>query len=216
MSRPRIQYPISDKMKRVQSSRGVSLVEVLIVVAMIATLTAVAMIQFSATNESYNADDAAYKILNYCREASSRAVSDHHSYRVVINTATNNISLINENSFATGNGEGATLSGDDVLVKQEPVGTRVTFTQPAGINAPPTPYNYAAATFTTGQWTAHFNSDGSLSDPYGSSPVSCTLFVQPTDNTTQLGLIRAVTLFGSSGSARYWMYNTTTSAFIQG
>ncbi|HEY6332672.1 MAG TPA: prepilin-type N-terminal cleavage/methylation domain-containing protein, partial [Blastocatellia bacterium] len=97
------------------SCRGVSIVEVLVVVAMIAILTAVSILQFTRTSDSYNADNAAYKILNYCREASGRAVSDHHSYRVVINTNTNNISLINEVLPSTGPctcGEGDTVTGN--------------------------------------------------------------------------------------------------------
>jgi prepilin-type N-terminal cleavage/methylation domain-containing protein len=213
-----IQFPISDRIRLSQSQRGVSLVEILIAMSMIAILGGVAVLQFSATNESYNADNCAYKILNYCREASSRAVSDHHSYRVVINTNTNNISMINEMSSASGNGEGDTINGDDVLVKQEPVGTRVSFTQPTGISAPPSPYNYAAATFSSGQWTVHFMSDGSVTDPFAINgvPVSCTLFVSPTDKSNPIGLIRAVTLFGSSSSAKFWMYTTVSNSFVQG
>jgi Tfp pilus assembly protein FimT len=207
-----------------ESCRGVSIVEILIVVAMIAIITAISVIQFTRTADSYDADNAAYKILNYCREANGRAVSDHHSYRVVINTNTGNISLINEVLPTTPTGatctcgEGDTVTGTDVLVKQEPVGTRVSFTQPTAITTlPPSPYNYAAATFSGGQWTAHFNSNGSVVDPWSSqAPLSCTIFVSPADLQTQLGLVRAVTIFTSSGSVRYWMYMTGSGSFVQG
>lgn len=202
-----------------QSSRGVTMIELLIVVAIIAIVSSFAVIQFSRTQESYNADNAAYKILNYCREASSRAVSDHHSYRVVINTNTNYISLINENTndLGTGNGEGATVAGDDVLVKSEPVGTRVTFTQPTGTSLPPSPYNYAAATFTGGVWTAHFMSDGSVVDPFSTTgnPLSCTIFVSPSDLQGQLPLVRAVTVFSSSSSVKFWLCSAS-GTFVQG
>lgn len=203
------------------SCRGVSVVEIVIVTAMIAILTAISVLQFTRTAESYNADNAAYKILNYCREANGRAVADHHSYRVVVNTNTGNISLINEVLPSSGTctcGEGDTVTGTDTLVKQEPLGSRVSVSQPTAITAlPPSPYNYTAATFSSGEWTAHFNSNGSVVDPWSTqAPMSCTLFLWPTDLPTELGLVRAVTVFSSSGSIRYWMYMTGTSSFVQG
>ncbi|HEY6332050.1 MAG TPA: hypothetical protein VI756_22160, partial [Blastocatellia bacterium] len=108
--------------------------------------------------------------------------------------------------------------GNDVLVKQEPVGTRVSFSQPTAITTlPPSPFALPAATFSSGEWTAHFNSNGSVIDPWSTqAPMSCTIFVWPTDISTNLGLVRAVTVFTSSSSTRYWMYNTATSAFVQG
>jgi type II secretory pathway pseudopilin PulG len=208
--------PLPDQTARGHRSAGFSVIELLIVFVVIGIIAGMAILQYSSTKEALNADDAAYRVLNYFREAGQRAASDHHSYRVVINTTTNRISMINENTFATGNGEGDTVAGDDVMVKQEPAGTNVLFAQPTGIALPPAPSNYAAATFTNGQWTAHFMSDGSVVDPYPTAiPLSCTIFLQPSDKTSQLGLLRAVTLFSSSGATRYWMYNTTTSAFVQ-
>jgi type II secretory pathway pseudopilin PulG len=193
------------------------MIELLIVFLIIGILAGFAIIQYTATREALNADDAAFRVLNYLREASERAAADHHSYRVVINTTTNNISLINEKSFATGNTEGDTITGDDVLVKQEPAGLRVLFAQPTGVALPPAPSGaaYPAAVFTNGQWTAHFMSDGTVTAPYGTTPLSCSLFMQPSDKTSQLALVRAVTLFSSTGATRYWMYNTPTSAFVQ-
>src|SRR5262245_45820716 len=104
------------------SSGGYSLVELLVVIAVIAIVTGTVVFQFTSAREAYNADDAAYKVMNYFREANSRAVSDHHSFRVTINKTTNTISLIDERTLASGNNEGETVSGDDVLVKSEPVG----------------------------------------------------------------------------------------------
>ncbi|HWX40128.1 MAG TPA: prepilin-type N-terminal cleavage/methylation domain-containing protein [Blastocatellia bacterium] len=191
------------------SSRGVSIVETVIVLAVLAILASGAIFQFGSSREAYNADDAANRLLNYFREANSRAVSDHHSFRVVINLSSGNISLIDEKTSATGNDDGDTVSGDDLLLKREPVATRVSFSQPSGVNPPAAPFNFSAATFTSSIWTGHFQSDGRVTATFGGAPVSCTFFLQPADKTNMPLLIRAVTLFGATSSARYWMYSGT-------
>jgi prepilin-type N-terminal cleavage/methylation domain-containing protein len=199
------------KPKGLEQPEGYSLVELLVVISVIAIVTAIAVFSFTNTREKYNADDAANKVMNYFREANSKAVSNHHSYRVTINNSTNVISLIDEVSLRSGNNDGETISGDDVLVKQEPVGVRVLLTQPTtpnAVNPPPAPFNYAAATFPSNVWTAHFQSDGSVTD-VNLAPMSCTMFFQPIDQQNVAQLIRAVTLFGPSGSIRFWAYNGT-------
>src|SRR5262245_58874442 len=84
------------------SARGVSIVETVIVLAVLIILASAVVFQFTQTREAYNADDAANKLVNYFREANSRAVSDHHSFRVVINLNSGNISMIDEQTSATG------------------------------------------------------------------------------------------------------------------
>src|SRR5215831_18059875 len=165
------------------SSSGYSLVELPVVIGVIAIVTATVVFQFTNTREAYNADDAANKVMSYLREANSRAVSDHHSFRVTVNNATNTISLIDEKTLASGNNDGETVSGDDVLVKSEPVGVRVSLVQPSvpnTVNPPAAPFNYSPATYTSNVWTAHFQSVGTATDGTG-SPVSCTMFFQPSD-----------------------------------
>src|SRR5262252_1084265 len=118
------------KLKRLEQPEGYSLVELLVVISVIAIVTAIAVFSFTNTREMYNADDAANRVVNYFREANSKAVSNHHSYRVTINNSTNTISLIDEVTLASGNNDGETINGDDVLVKQEPVGVRVLLIHP--------------------------------------------------------------------------------------
>jgi prepilin-type N-terminal cleavage/methylation domain-containing protein len=188
-------------------AEGFSLIELLIVISVIAIVTGIAVFQFAGSREAYNAEDAAYKVMNYFREANSRAVSDHHSFRVTINTSSNTISLIDEKTFS-GITDGEALSGGAVLVKSEALGTRVTLNQPSGINPPPSPFNYAAAVYPANVWTGHFQSVGSITDVNG-TPTSSTFFFQPVDRTNLPTLVRAVTAFGPSGSIRFWMYNGT-------
>ena len=192
-----------------QEPAGFSLVELLVVISVIAIVTAIAVFSFTNTREMYNADDAANKVMNYFREANSRAVSNHHSYRVTINKDTNMISLIDENTTSNGgNNNGEAISGDDALVKTEPVGVRVLLNQPGGVNPPAAPFSYSAATFVSNVWTGHFQSDGTVTDA-NLAPISCTMFFQPVDKQSIAQLIRAVTLFGPSGSIRFWAYNGT-------
>jgi len=206
-------------MQKGNSETGYSIVELMIVTAVIAIITAGVIVAFQPTKTAISSTDAAAQVVNYLREANARAVADHHSFRVVINTNTNKISLINENTSGSGNNEGDAVSGDDVLVKQEPLISMVGYTQPTvsgvSVGIPAAPFNYAAATFTSNQWTVHFESDGSAQDPVSGvlSPISCTLFFSPLQNSNP-NLIRAVTLFGPGSAIRYWVYNG--SQFLAG
>ncbi|MGH9760514.1 MAG: pilus assembly FimT family protein [Blastocatellia bacterium] len=200
---------------------GFSLIELMIVITMIGILTGIAIIAFSASKNAYAADDQANAVVNYFRDASSRAIADHHSYRVVINLNTKTITEINENSIATGNTDTDTLTGDDTLVKQEPLRQDVAIGLPTGMITVP-PGNYPAATFTGNVWCGHFQSNGSVTSSMGTlfttSPalVTCSFVFQSTisNNNNQKTLIRAVTLAGATSTVRFWLYNGT--AFIEG
>ena len=80
----------------------------------------------------------------------------------------------------------------------------------------PAPYNYNSAVFTDGVCQFRFQADGSVLDSAGNS-ISATFFFTPLDMNDRSGnLVRAVTLFGPSGSTRSWKYDPSNSTFISG
>jgi hypothetical protein len=82
------------------------------------------------------------------------------------------------------------------------------------IAVPPSPYNYSPAVYNSGVWSARFRADGSVIDAAG-NPLSATIYFSPLAMQEEnMGLIRAVTLFGPSGSARFWKYDPATNTFV--
>jgi prepilin-type N-terminal cleavage/methylation domain-containing protein len=199
------------------SERGFSVVEVMIVLGVIALLTVAAVLSFSSGRRSYRPEDAAFQFVNLMRLAQQRSLAERQSMRLVINRNTGRATLIDENTIAGGgNNEGDNIQGDDTLVKSETLfdTAEVSLNQPADLGLPPAPYDYAFAAFNNGVWTAHFESDGSVTALVGANrvPVSATFFFwtpnpQATDKPAIDTGVRAVTLFGASASVRYWKFN---------
>lgn len=204
------------------SESGFSLVELLVTISLIVILTSVTILTLGSHRSAYRSEDASAQFVNFLRQAQSRALAERQSMRLVINRTTNRISLIDENTIGGGgNNENDTVSGDDSMIRSEGLmdTNEVRTDRPSGgggtpISSPPAPYAYAPAVFSSNLWVAHFESDGSVTALSGGSrvPVSATFFFwPPTDGTSLvpkvLTQVRAVTVFGPSGSVRHWKYD---------
>lgn len=185
-----------------RDEQGYSFIELLVVAALIVAMIAVVVFTLGHSRRAYRSDDAAGQVVNFLREAYGRALSQRQTMSVKIDRANQTITLIDENSLA---------SGDEFEVRRAPLIDQVSLSQPAvggvSVGVPPAPYSYASAVYTNNVWEARFRSDGSVVDAAG-NPLSATLFFSPTDlKNNDANLIRAVTLFGPSGSIRVWKFS---------
>jgi Tfp pilus assembly protein FimT len=193
------------------SEAGFSLVELLIVVAMVIILTAIAIFSLRSSKRSYAPDDEATQIVSFFREAHQRALSQRQTHRVTIDRTTLVVRLVDE---------GKLPGGDEVEIIRGKLNGTVAMIQPT-VNGelvpnPPSPYDYDPAEFNDGICQFRFRADGSVLDSAGNS-LSATLFFIPLDmNDDSANLVRAVTLFGPSGSVRQWRYDSGNKTFIAG
>jgi len=194
--------------RRFSASSGFTMVELMVVAAIIAILAMVAILSYNPNKSAYRPDDTALQITRFMREATSLASAQRKRMRLEIDGTRRTLSLYNE--------EGSISPTDDVLVRQEilPNSTEVALTQPSGVALPAAPYNYTLAAYdtTTGIWKGYFQGDGTITDS-SNLPLSATFFFSPpgATSTSPSNLqIRAVTIFGPSGSIRLWKYRGTT------
>jgi prepilin-type N-terminal cleavage/methylation domain-containing protein len=190
---------------------GFSMVELLVVVAMVVILTTISILGLRSTKRSYAPDDEATQIVSFFREAHQRALSQRQTQRVTIDRNTLVVRLVDE---------GLLPGGDEVEIIRGKLNGTVAMTQPTVdgtlIPTPPSPYNYGPAVFDDGVCQFRFRSDGSVFDSAG-NPISATLFFTPLDMDDEAAsLVRAVTLFGPSGSVRSWRYDSGNSNFVAG
>lgn len=188
---------------------GFSLLQLLVVLSIMIILTGAAVFSLAPQRRAYRTDDAAGQVINFLRDAYGRALSQRQTMRVQVDRAAMLIKIIDENTLP---------GGDEKEVRREKLNPEVSVSQPTvggTLVGVPGPTNvYPVAVFSSNLWEVRFRSDGSVVDTAGNS-VSATLFfslVNP--KTTDTNLIRAITLFGPSGSVRLWRY--TGSSFDAG
>lgn len=189
---------------RPQAAAGFSIIELLIVVSLVIVLTAISVFMLAPQRRAYRSEDAAAQVANFLRDAYQRALSQRQTFRVQIDRANRLIQLIDENRLPV---------GDEIEARRDVLIDEVSFDQPSfdGTPAavPAAPYNYPVAVYASNLWSARFRSDGSVVDASGNL-MSATLFFSPTGSQNQdKRLVRAVTLFGPSGSVRLWKYDGT-------
>jgi len=188
-----------------RSADGYSVIELLIVAAVTLILTAIAVFTLAPQRRAYRTDDAAGQITNFLRDAYHRALSQRQTMKVQLDRV---------NLLVTITDEGTLPGGDEVEVRRAKLSDEVSVNQPTVASAllipPAAPYNYAVATYASNLWVARFRSDGSVVDTAG-NPLSATVFVSLLNmKASDANLIRAITLFGPSGSMRVWRYTGTS------
>lgn len=203
-----------------RAESGFSVTELLVVLGIVALLSAMSVPYFLNYKKLYKSEDQALKIIDFMQEANQLAITRRRTMRVEIDLTDNAILLIDENGSVSG-----TLIKKVPLELPKDVRTDVI---PSGI-VKPNPPNYSDAVFAAdtvghlvGSTTvtnhnvsyARFKSDGSVVNS-ANVPISVNIYswppVTPGSTTARNnGEIRAITLFGGSGALRYWKYNGTT------
>ena len=199
---------------------GFSLMEIIIVLVVIAIMTAISLPYIYNYKKTYKSEDQALKVMDLMREASQMALTRRRTIRFELDLTNNAALIIDENG-----------TNPDTQIKSIPLESvnEVRYDRiPTGVSVP-TPPTYPDAVFAsdtlghqvgaatvTGNnvWAARFNRDGSAVDA-ANAPISVNLYfwspVTPGSLTPRnKGEIRAITLFGGSGSVRYWKHNGTT------
>lgn len=213
-----MQIPPRLKM-RLNNEQGFSFAELLIVMFVISILSVLSLLAFKS-EKKFLADTEAYLIMDVINEARQRALTQHEIMRVEINKTRNIINLINEN--AAGN------AADDKIIKtlalQHP--NYVVFdTAPTNATAPTDSAPVPPIVFKTSTHplslsdqvaTLRFLQNGNVvdggSNAVGSNSVitGATIYVWMPNYSgtgqplTTGNVIRAITILGSTGSAKYW------------
>lgn len=201
---------------------GFSLLELLVVVAIVMLLSGLMLFYLSAHQKLYKPDDQALQVADILQEARQRALAQRETLRVELNLTTNMVTLINEN--------GPTSTTDDVVIRRFVLfstGDVKISVRPAQITVnPPEPMPVPAAVFkasvypgSTGQnvCTIRFKSDGTAVDAgttatgTGEVVTGVSLFVwSPKKNApTESEQARAITVLGATGAIRMWEYDAS-------
>jgi prepilin-type N-terminal cleavage/methylation domain-containing protein len=176
------------------NQRGFSLIEVIVVVAMVSTLMGLAIgVTMDAVNAS-KANNSTGALMNVLEIARNQATSQRRDFQLVF-TAPNKIEVfrIEVPSSAT------TLLQTNYLENGQ------IYARFSGVPDTPDAFGHTGAVAFGSTPTIRFTSDGSLIDSSG-DVLNGTLFVGLENNVASA---RAVTIFGATGLIRSWQWNGT-------
>lgn len=199
--------------------KGFSLIELLVVLGVIALLSAISLPYVINYKSRFKSEDQALKTMDLMREASQLALTRRRTFRLEIDLTDNALLLIDENG-----------PDPDTLVKKFPLENpnevRIDGI-PQSVNRP-NPPNYADIAFSVDSlghvngsvpvighstWAARFRSNGSVVNANNVLVNSNVYFWPPmspgSSQARSLGEVRAVTIMGGSGAVRYWKHDGT-------
>lgn len=193
------------------SEAGFSLVEILVVLAIMTILLVFAVFSLTGHKTLYRTDDETLRIINVLREASQLALTQRQPMRVELDATNKTIRIVDEN---------LSTSTDDKEVRKvflEKAAIIRVDTAPAGVSKPDPP-NYPNAAFagTPKVWKVWFRRDGTVTDNAATPAItSSTIYIwepSASDNTQAKDkkLVRCITIFGTTGGIRLWKHNGTS------
>jgi Tfp pilus assembly protein FimT len=204
---------------------GFSMVELLMVFAILVIMGGAALFYANAHKKLYQPDDQALQLADMLQEARQRALTQRRPMRVEINMATNSAKLYDEVD--------STISTDDVLLS----GMTLFATANVRVDARPAEIGYNPpeslavpnAVFKTSVYppsisqrvcTIRFLSNGQAVDAgnnaigSGAVPTGLTLHIWAPKKVTptQSDIARAITVLGSTGVIRLWEFDHDSPA----
>ena len=208
-------------MKNNPSQTGFSLIELLIVIAVVTILSTIAVVTFWSSRK-YSAEDQAKKMIDVFDEARQKALNQRKTFRVEINKTKKEIRLIDE-------GSDASTANDDVIVKKSPLANLVVVgdapTNVSGAPTATTPINvpaYATSNYPLSNGdekiTLRFKRNGQVVDAgadnigTGSLMSGATIYVySTTPSISKPDVIRAVTVLGTTGDTSLYKCKFTAA-----
>ena len=200
--------------------RGFTILEALVVVAIIAIMIGVSIFSLPTAQRSLNVDFAVLQLVDVLRFANQRALAERQMMRVVITPSSNDtpgtIQVIDQNTLTAG-------TADDKVIRTETLPEKHDAEiddGSANLPMPPSPFNFVAAGDNStlhvgGKIVLYFTPEGAMTNAAGDVPQSFSLIYYTPTGTgdPDPGLTRSITLFGPTAAIRTWTLDPHTTTF---
>lgn len=206
--------------KDASNENGFSLVELLIVLTVIAIMSAVTGYYLTNHRKAYKPDDQASHLIDLFQEARQRSLTQKEVMRVEIDLDDKVVRLIDENEPDNDADDRlirsvALQAVNDVKINSRPSEILVNPPEtPAVSSADFRPSTYPSSV-THNVCTLRFKINHTVVGAVDSiTPVNTVLYVwsPKKSDASQSDIARAITIMGATGSIRLWEYNRTSTA----
>ena len=206
--------------------RGFSVVELLVVLAIISVLSGAVLFYANAHKKLYQPDDQALQIADILQEARQRSLTQRRPMRVEINITNNTVKLYDENTISTSADDDVLLKAMNLFasanVKVDSRPSEISLNPPESMPVPNAVYKTSVYPTSISQTvsTIRFLANGSAVDAgtnatgSGAVTTGVTLHIWAPNksNPGQSDIARSITILGATGVIRMWEYDHTSTA----
>jgi type II secretory pathway pseudopilin PulG len=197
---------------------GHSLVELLIVVALIGAVTSIALPQLLAQRRLTRSIGITREILTQLRETRQLAMSQRQAFTFQYDNATKQISIIDHNAnpgpATLVNGTYATTASTRIInrapLADSAISAEMTYGIPTGVPAGPLGDGIAMTPLVNNQLNITFQPDGSVVDA-GGNPEGRAMFIH--NLRAPQGTASAISVMGASGRVKIWRYSASANNY---
>jgi prepilin-type N-terminal cleavage/methylation domain-containing protein len=218
-------------MRTIARQKGFSLLETMVVVAIISIVTAAAVLESQGSIANYHANAALDTVVGQLRVARQLAITQRRCVTVTFNTSDSTFnpalpSVAYQVDYAAVAcpGLAAENSGVNGGLMTQPLLDRATYWNMGGIAVPDTPmafgncggnYGVCINGVSNPTSTMMFNASGQFTDFTGVNPINGTVFIGIPASTISSDNVRAVTIMGATGRVRPYTYLGAASGWIE-
>jgi prepilin-type N-terminal cleavage/methylation domain-containing protein len=203
-----------------RANSGQSLIEMLIVVAIIGILTSLALPQFIAQRRLTRSVGITREVLTQLRHTRQLAMSQRQAFTFQYDNATKQVSIIDHNS-----NPGASLLSDpsypntagstvvsSIPLAETAVSSEITYGIPSGLPTAALSDGIAMTPLFNNQFTVTFQPDGSVIDAAGDPQGRAMFFF---NIRAAPGTASAISIMGASGRVKIWRYNPGANLYAE-
>ena len=211
---------MSRRIPVVDRNKGFSVVELMIVVALVFVCTAISLYYATSHKKAFKPDEQAAQIVDLLQEGRQRALTQRRVMRVEINLTANIASLYDENTNASSAGDDVRVRYvklyDTSAVRVDAAPSEIAYNPPEALPVTTAVFKPSVYTPSIAQTvcTIRFLPNGTATDagtnPIGTGalPTGVTLHIwSPNPATpTQSNIARAITVLGATAAIRKWEF----------
>jgi Tfp pilus assembly protein FimT len=199
------------------SADGFSLVELLIIIAVLVIMAALAVPQVISTRRLLRFNGLQRELISQIRLARQMAMSQRQVMRFRYDDNDKQIVIIDNQERGTAANPLANNTANDVVVKTTSLAnsgvpaSEITYGRPSSAPNSALPDGVSLSGLSSGRVEIVFQPDGSVVDANG-NPSNAALFFY--DNKEPAGTAIAVSVLGAGGRVKTWRYSPNASSYV--